>query len=59
MASLMSRFMYPVFVERSFVSFITNNEDHIIKLNVLSHIIDHEHVSIAFAITTRVALQEY
>jgi hypothetical protein len=32
MASLVSRFMYPVFVERSFVSFSIINQDHIIKL---------------------------
>ena len=32
--------------------------DYIIILHVLLHIINHEHVSIAFAIIIRVALQE-
>ena len=47
------------FGERSFVSFSSINQDHIIKLYVLSNIINHEHVSIAFPIITRVALQVY
>jgi len=45
--------------ERSFVSLSTINQDHIVKLYVLSHIIKHEHNWIAFAIITRVAVQDY
>jgi len=58
MASLMSRFMYSFWGGKFFVSFSSINQDHIIRLYVLSHIINHEHVSIAFAIIIRVALQE-
>jgi hypothetical protein len=35
----------------------TTSLNYIIKLHVLPHIINHEHVSIAFAIIIRVALQ--
>ena len=51
-------FPYPVFVERSSVSCSSINQDHIIILHVLLHIINHEHISITFAIIIRVALQE-
>jgi len=47
------------FREKNFVSFNSINQDHIIKLHVLSHIINHGHVSIALPIIIRVALQEY
>jgi uncharacterized protein YcfL len=59
--SLMNGYKYPVFVERSLESCSTNNQDHIInyiiKPHTLSHIINHEHISIAFAIIIKVALQ--
>jgi hypothetical protein len=35
----------------------TTSLKYIIKLHVLSHIINHEHVSIAFATIIRIALQ--
>ena len=47
------------FGEINFVSFSSINQDHIIKLYVLSPIINHEYVSIDFAIIIRVTLHDY